>query len=239
MKCKATISYDGADFYGSQSQLDGVKTINQTIQNTLKKFNIDSKIVASGRTDRGVHAQNQVIDFNLPEFWQDLPKLKELLNRSLYPSIMVKKLEFADESFHARYSTKARVYRYIIKTTPPTPFEARYVAYIKDANFEAIKRNISAFIGVWDFSNFFKKGSDTKTTTREVYRAFAYRYKGYIVLNFEANGFLRSQVRLMSAALTKLDKTQMVQMLELKKSYKLQPAPPEGLYLAKIKYNRG
>jgi tRNA pseudouridine38-40 synthase len=81
-----------------------------------------------------------------------------------------------------------------------------------------------------------KSGSDIKSTTRTIYRAFAYRYKGFIVLNFEANGFLRSQIRLMVGALLNLESAQIQEQLACKKRYKIKPAPSNGLYLAKIKY---
>jgi tRNA pseudouridine38-40 synthase len=66
-------------------------------------------VVASGRTDRGVHATGQVCHIDLPEFWSDLEKLKSALNGMLPPSIHVKKIVAVDESFHARYSAKKRV----------------------------------------------------------------------------------------------------------------------------------
>ncbi len=81
-----------------------------------------------------------------------------------------------------------------------------------------------------------KTGSDVGSTVRIIYKAFVYRHKGYIVLNFEANGFLRSQIRLMVGALMTLSSQQIQEQLSLQKRYKFKPAPPNGLYLAKIKY---
>ncbi|MDP2894419.1 MAG: tRNA pseudouridine synthase A, partial [Sulfurimonas sp.] len=69
-----------------------------------------------------------------------------------------------------------------------------------------------------------------------IYKTFAYRYKGFIILNFEANGFLRSQIRLMVGALLTLDASNIEEQLSCKKRYKIKPAPSNGLYLAKIKY---
>ena len=81
-----------------------------------------------------------------------------------------------------------------------------------------------------------KTGSDVSSTTRIIYKAFAYKHKGFIVLNFEANGFLRSQIRLMVGAILKLNQEQIEEKLISKSSYKVKPASSNGLYLAKIKY---
>ncbi len=70
MRVKATISYDGSRFFGFQRQNGNEITIVETIENALKDLGIDSKIRGSGRTDRGVHATNQVIDL-IPIFWQN------------------------------------------------------------------------------------------------------------------------------------------------------------------------
>ena len=81
-----------------------------------------------------------------------------------------------------------------------------------------------------------KSGSDVKTTTRVIYKAFAYKYKNYTILNFEANGFLYSQIRLMVGALLKLDADELLEQIECEKKHKIKPAKSNGLYLVKIKY---
>ena len=81
-----------------------------------------------------------------------------------------------------------------------------------------------------------KTGSNIKSTCRTIYRAFAYRHKDYIVLNFEANGFLRSQIRLMVGALLYLEAEEIIEQLKCEKQHKIRPANCNGLYLAKIKY---
>jgi tRNA pseudouridine38-40 synthase len=81
-----------------------------------------------------------------------------------------------------------------------------------------------------------KTGSDIKSTRRVIYKSFAYRHKRFIVLNFEANGFLRSQIRLMVGALLSLDSSEITEQLTCKKKHKIKPAKSNGLYLAKIKY---
>ncbi|MEJ2373624.1 MAG: tRNA pseudouridine synthase A, partial [Sulfurimonas sp.] len=163
---------------------------------------------------------------------------KQVLNEMLPSSISVKKLYEVTDDFHARYSAKSRVYRYIIKTGDSNPFEADFVTFIKDIDFNSLQQNIKLFIGQHDFVNFMKTGSDTKSSVREIYKAFAYKYKDYIVLNFEANGFLRTQIRFMVGALLDLNSKQIQEKLNNSINHKLKPAPANGLYLAKVKYER-
>jgi len=236
MRIALILSYDGTDFYGSQIQKTFYPTIMGTLQNILQQLNITSPLIASGRTDKGVHATAQVCHLDLPPFWKDTDKLKRVLNTMTPNSLHVKKIFRVSENFHARYSAITRTYRYVISTKEPNPFESRYVTFLPSCNYEKIKRDIHLFKGEHDFAFFEKTGSDTTTTIRTIYKAFAYKHKNYIILNYEANGFLRSQVRLMSGALLNLEKQQIQQMLDLSYKYKLKPVPPQGLYLAKIKY---
>jgi len=236
MRVKLTISYNGTTYLGSQTQKTSTNTINGQIELLLKKLNIDTKLIASGRTDKGVHATGQVIHFDLPTFWTNLNKLKRIINDGLPPSIYVKSIIEVKDDFHARYGAKKRVYRYIIKEENSNPFEDNTISFYKDINYEILKKNIKLFEGEFDFKYFMKTGSEVSYTTREVYKAFAYKHKDFIILYFEANGFLRSQIRLMVGALLSLNETQIKEQLELKTKYKIKPAKGNGLYLAKIKY---
>jgi tRNA pseudouridine38-40 synthase len=83
IRVKAVISYDGSVYLGFQKQKSTTKTVTHAIEEALNSLHIKSSIVASGRTDAGVHATGQVIHFNLPDFWSDLNKLKTNLNRKL------------------------------------------------------------------------------------------------------------------------------------------------------------
>jgi tRNA pseudouridine38-40 synthase len=174
----------------------------------------------------------------LPPFWDNLKKLQNILNDLLPPSIHVRKIQKVDDDFHARYGATKRTYRYIITTTKPTPFEARYVTYLPNINFNELEEKIKVFEGKHNFKNFCKTGSDVKTTIRNIFKTSAYKHKKYIILTFEADGFLRSQIRLMVGALHKLQKEHIQQMLQQEVYHKIKPAPPQGLYLAKIQYKR-
>ncbi len=236
MKVALTLAYNGKDYFGSQIQKETPKTILGTLTQVLHKLSIDDKIIASGRTDKGVHASGQVCHLNLPKHWSDLERLKTVLNRMLPSSIIIKKIQKVDDDFHARYSAKKRVYRYIIKAEESNPFESDFVTFLPNAAIANIEKNIALFEGEHDFSGFMKHGSDVHSTVRCIYKAYAYRYKDYSIVYFEANGFLRSQIRLMVGALLNLDAQKIQEQLLLQKKHKIKPAPPNGLYLAKIKY---
>lgn len=236
MRVSLVISYNGTHFFGSQIQKETQQTILGQLTKVLTKLGILSKVIASGRTDKGVHATGQVCHIDLPEFWSDTHKLKRVLNEMLPSSIHIRSVKATHSEFHARYSAQKRIYRYIIKESESNPFESDYVTYLEIVNFENIQKNIKLFKGEHDFEFFMKTGSDVKSTKRVIYKAFAYKHKGYIVLNFEANGFLRSQIRLMVGAILGLNAIKIDEKLNCKINHKLKPAPPNGLYLAKIKY---
>ncbi len=236
MRIALTIAYDGTTYLGSQMQKEYDNTIFGTVQKVLQALNIDSKPVASGRTDKGVHATGQVFHIDIPSFWYDLHKLQIMCNRMLPKSITIKQITKVPHDFHARYSAKKRSYRYIIKEGDSQPFLHNYVTFLQTVPFENIQKNIKLFLGEHDFQNFMKTGSDVHSTTRTIYKVFAYKYKGYFVLYFEANGFLRSQIRMMVATLLNLTKEEIQEKLTCQKKHKVKPAPANGLYLTKITY---
>lgn len=236
MRVAMTTTYDGTNYFGSQIQKETQNTIFGAINKVLSALNIDAKAVASGRTDKGVHATGQVFHVDIPHFWQDLKKLKKACNTMLPKSIRITRIREVETTFHARYSAKKRSYRYIIKEASSYPFAENYVTFLSDVNFPNIQKNIKIFEGQHDFKNFMKTGSETQSSVRIIYKTFAYRHKGYIILYFEANGFLRSQIRMMVGSLLSLSAKEIDDKLHLTKNHKVKPAPANGLYLAKIKY---
>lgn len=236
MRCALTLAYNGTNFLGSQTQTESKNTILGNLQHVLSALSINAKVIASGRTDKGVHATGQVCHVDLPFFWSDLTKLQRVLNQMLPHAIKVQSIKAVSDDFHARYGAKRRVYRYIIKASESNPFENDFVTFAQHVDFEGIEKNIKLFVGEHNFKFFMKTGSDVKTTTRIIYKAFAYKHKGYIILNFEANGFLRSQIRLMVGAILKSTCQEIKEQLACVKHHKVKPAPSNGLYLARIKY---
>ena len=236
MKVKAVLSYNGAKFFGSQIQPDK-KTVFGEIDKALKILNISTHIVPSGRTDRGVHATNQVCHFEVPNFWNDLEKLKTSLNNILENDIYIKLLNKAYDDFHARFDAKKRCYRYIISTKKPNPFESDFVTFLDNVDFVKIKQNIKIFEGKHDFVYFCKTGSDVNSTICTIYKTIAYKYKDYIVLYFEGDRFLRSQIRMMVSVLLNLDENQIKSMLNLKQK-NIISAIEKKMNMKKLLYRR-
>jgi len=240
MRVKATISYDGSAYLGFQKQMSTKQTVTHALETALQDLQIPASIVGSGRTDAGVHAANQVIHFDVPHYWHDLEKLKLNLNRKL-DDISVKHITQVADDFHARFSAKKRVYRYVFKTSTPSVFEQKYISYYADFEAKVLSQALQCFLGEHDFAYFRKTGSDTHTSVRNIYSS-SYKKRGdYHFIYFTANGFLRAQVRMMIdtailVAQGKLPIMALQEQIDLKKRHTTSLAPPQGLYLARILY---
>jgi tRNA pseudouridine38-40 synthase len=239
-KVKAVIAYDGSVYFGFQKQKSTTKTVTYAIEEALHSLQINASIVASGRTDAGVHATGQIIHFNLPDFWSDLDKLKTNLNRKL-KDIEFKHISKVSNDFHARFSAKKRLYRYIFKTSKPSVFEQKYISYYPNFDPELLEKALLCFEGEHDFNYFHKTGSITHTTVRTIYNTKYKTHNGYHFIYFQANGFLRSQVRMMveSAMLCagrELTLKQLSEQIACHAKHTSRLAPPEGLYLARVQY---
>lgn len=241
MRAKITLSYNGSAFMGSQQQPNTDNTVMGHLITVLHRLKISETPKASGRTDRGVHATHQVIHIDLPDFWNNLQRLKEMLNVQLPSSMRIQRIEWVTDDFHARYSAKRRVYRYIIKEAEINPFEDNFVTFVPKINRDAIAKSIGCFIGAHDFELFKKSGNDLDHHTRIIYRAYTYSHKGYFIIVFEGNGFLRSQIRLMVGFLLRISagkatKEQLIEQINCIKRHSTDIAPHNGLYLTHIKY---
>jgi len=240
MRVKAVISYDGNQYQGFQKQTTTRSTITSAIEEALASLQIDASIVGSGRTDAGVHASGQVIHFDLPDFWRDLEKLRRTLNRKL-TDIFFKHITPVPTDFHARFSAKKRVYRYVFKTIKPSVFEQKYISHYHAFDPVLLTEALEVFEGKHDFNFFHKTGTVTHTTVREIYHTDYKERNGYHFIYFHANGFLRSQVRMMiDAAMlcaeNKMTIMQLMEQLNCEKKHSTRLAPAQGLYLARIVY---
>lgn len=240
MRVKAVIAYDGSHYQGFQKQRSTRMTVTSAIEEALRALHIDAPIVGSGRTDAGVHASGQVIHFDLPDFWTDIKKLKQQLNRKL-SDISFKHISIVSEDFHARFSAKKRIYRYVFKTHRPSVFEQKYISHYQAFDPDLLRQALACFEGKHDFKFFHKTGSVTHTTVREIYHAGYTERHGCHFIYFQANGFLRSQVRMMIDAAMLCAKgemtlTQLQEQIASQKKHTTKLAPPEGLYLARILY---
>lgn len=240
MNLKFTVAYDGSLYLGSQKQ-PNKNTIEDELLKAFKTLNIETSIVLSGRTDKEVHATGQVFNCIIPDFWTDFFKLQEILNKRLPSSIQIRHIVKVDENFHSRFHAKKRVYRYLITTKSTTPFNDKFITFVKSVDEKLLKEAIKEFIGVYDFKYFHKTGSDKDITIREIFETAFYKHKDIYVFKFVANSYLRSQIRLMVGFLLaindkKLTIEDLKKQLRCEKNIFRTPIKANGLYLAKIKY---
>jgi len=239
-RVKAVIAYNGSVYYGFQKQKSTTNTITHDIEQALISLHIQSNIVGSGRTDAGVHATGQVIHFDIPDYWNDLEKLTLNINRKL-THIHFKHITHANAEFHARFWAKKRLYRYVFKTTRPSVFEQKYISYYPSFDAEILTKSLECFKGKHDFDMFRKTGTHTHTSIRKIYKADYMQRGKYHFIYFEANGFLRAQVRMMIdasmlCATSKLSMKQLQEQVATNIRHTTNLAPAEGLYLARVIY---
>jgi len=238
-----TIAYDGTQYHGWQCQPNAL-TVQEVFSKTVEKI-LDHpvKIYAGGRTDTGVHAMGQVINF-YTEKQIELASLAKGLNSLLPRDIRVKDTREEGSSFHARYSAKAKTYVYcILNAQYNSPFLERYSWHISYAlDISAMDYAARILLGKHDFSAFKKKDEMYKSSVREIVRAGVKRKGDIIYFIIEAEGFLRYMVRnilgtLVLAGAGKITIEEFTAILESKEREKAGPtAPSRGLFLRKIKY---
>ena len=202
MRLKLVFSYDGSKFQGSQTQ-PHENGVEDALGAALAHVGIFSKIISSSRTDKGVHANNQVACVECGEHFSDFARLKALINRHAHPAIHVKFISCVKDDFHPRYDATARAYRYIVNHGEFSPFLSPYETFLPKFDLNLANELLALFVGEHDFSAFMKLGSDVKSPMRRVSKAFCYERGERTIIIFKANGFLRAQVRLMVASVLK------------------------------------
>jgi len=244
MRLKFTISYDGSAFYGSQQQTNEphLKTVVGEFNAIFKELNILEKAVFSSRTDRGVHSTGQVFHIDIPYYWRNqVENLKSVIEQKVSSSIAIKRVEKVDKGFHSRYSAKERVYHYLISKNRLNPFQSNYVTYNRDFNLDKVRSVLKLFEGTHNFRGFAKSKGGTETYTRDMKTVSISYRKGLYILKFRADGFVRSQIRLIVGSLIDLSKgslteNQIREQIDGKAIHTRKVAPPFGLYLTKVKY---
>lgn len=240
IRIKAIIAYDGSKFNGFQKQLKPIRTVASDIEYALVSLGIDSIIVGAGRTDSGVHATGQVIHFDVPLFWSDTKRLKIELNRKL-KDIAIKRLFVVDKDFHARFSAVSREYKYCFTTQQQSLFSNNYLSSYERFDSTKLDMVLQKFIGEHDFKFFFKSGSANHSTIRVITHCKHKKYKNIDIITIRANGFLRSQVRMivdisMKYALGKIELEEILNQINCHNKISTSLAPAEGLYLTKVIY---
>jgi len=241
---KLVIEYEGTNYRGWQVQSKG-PTIQGVIEERLKRLTGESvRLMASGRTDAGVHAVGQVAHFKT-ESAMDVSTILRALNSLLPSDIAIQKAEEVDPGFHARRSCQSKVYEYrILNRKLRSAFHRGYTWHIpQKLDLEAMKVATERLIGEHDFSSFRSVGSPTRTAVRTVIRAeWKRKREGLLTFEIEASGFLKQMVRAIVGTLVEVGRgkttpEEFLKILESRDRSKAGPtAPAHGLFLKEVRY---
>ena len=239
------IEYEGTNFIGWQIQSKG-KSIQKLIQNIISKI-LKEKIVifGSGRTDAGVHAIEQSAHFDTKILIKNLDRfllsLNHFLNKKLISILSIKKKNL---NFHARFSAKQRIYKYIIfnRLSNPSIERNRGWHIRKKLNLKLMQNGAKKLLGTHDFSAYRSSSCSAKNPIRTMTLVRIKKVHNRIEIQFKSKSFLQQQIRSMVGCLKYLSEkkwnlNKFEKVLKLKKrTLCAPPAPSHGLFLEKVIY---
>jgi tRNA pseudouridine38-40 synthase len=243
---KLTLSYDGSDFNGWQTQPE-FRTVQETLEKAITA--VTSKKVyanASGRTDAGVHAIGQVVNF-----YSDTRLAPEVLLRALNAhlpdDVAVSDCCDATQSFDANKDALRKLYRYVILDSPVrSPFMHRYAAMSRHRlDAPAMARASQCLVGRHDFHSFETEWPNRLTSIRTVTQLSVNRVGAYVWIDVEADGFLYNMVRAVAGTLINVGRgywpeEKVVAILNAEDRAEAGPtAPARGLFLMRVTYSEG
>jgi tRNA pseudouridine38-40 synthase len=243
-RLKFIVAYDGTAFGGWQSQSHG-NTVQDHLERAFERITGKAlRVHGSGRTDAAVHALAQCANVDVPKL---LPtdRWVKALNALLPSSIRVLRCRYVSKNFHARFSAKGKTYRYRIWTTPILPpLEYRRAWHVaQPLDLKVLKSAAKHFVGSHDFAAFAANRGKPEPGTIRTINSIRVRQEGpCITIEVDGDGFLYKMVRLMVGALVKcaLGKLPVTEIMSRLKSGKAGSArvvaPPEGLYLVRVRY---
>ncbi len=239
---KCIISYDGSLFHGWAIQKD-VVTIQETIQDELSfLFNQKINIFASGRTDKYVHALNQVFSFKVKDNELDPNIVLEVINKKLNTKgVFMKSCEKVSNTFHARFSAKNKTYMYVINKSKFDLFKRNYeYQYSQPINLRKLKKIAKLFIGKHNFLSFSTSEIENNVRTINYIKFKNSRNTTTIFIN--GDGFLKNMVRMIVSVFLKYNESKISEseILELfnnpKKGAAIDKVAGCGLYLLEVFY---
>ncbi len=243
-KVKLTIEYDGSNFKGWQRQGQGLPSIQQTLEDVLEKIlKTPIHVMGAGRTDAGVHAENQVAHFIAPKDLQGY-NFVHLFQAHLPPEITVKKAERVPAHFHAQRSALAKTYIYRIWNSPtPSGLRSKRSLWVrKPLDVERLNSAIQTLVGTHDFNCFRSVGSAVKSTVRTLNSAKVEKRGDFIEFEINGNGFLKQMVRNIVGTLLQIEMgfrepSSLAGLIASKNRMEAGPTVgPQGLYLARVFY---
>ncbi|HKI47885.1 MAG TPA: tRNA pseudouridine(38-40) synthase TruA [Desulfobacteria bacterium] len=241
---RLVLAYDGTRYHGWQRQKNGlaIQAVVEECLQLMTQFPV--KLLASGRTDAGVHALNQVCNFKTPS---QIPVDAFLrgLNALLPQDILIKNVADVPLEYHSRYQAKSKTYEYrILNRQNPDIFRRNVLWHIRfPLQLEKMTECLSVLEGTHDFSAFKSSGSANKDPVRNILKASMEKDKdGVLRIAIEANGFLRHMVRnivgtLVDVGAGRMDAKRFEEVLESgNRRLAGRKAPPQGLFLMEVKY---
>ncbi len=239
MRYLIRISYDGSKYYGFQ-RLNDKSTVQEDLEKALTKINKSQVVVkGAGRTDRGVHAIDQCVHFDLDV---EIPpeRLVNAINSLVYPYIKVNKAEIVDDDFHARFRVKSKTYSYVINLGEYDPIRQDYLYnYNRELNVSKMKGASKVLLGAHSYEAF--TSGERENYNSIIDKIEFKRDKNILTITFVGKSFYRYMVRNLVGALLlvgeeKITKEELREILENQKGGNYITVPANGLYLVKVKY---
>ena len=241
---KITLAYDGTRFVGWQRQAEG-ESIQGLLEDALARFE-GAPVTAhgAGRTDAGVHALRQVASARVT-FTHDARTLTRAVNAHLPPEIRVVSVEDVEQSFHARFSARAKTYRYQIRNAAVAdPFDRAFVWHLAEPLAQGAMAEAAAMlVGTHDFAAFRSAGSEVSSSVRTIWRS-EWRSNGdLLTYEVSGDGFLRHMVRALVGTLVEIGRgwrqpADIAALLSGASRADAGPtAPPQGLFLVSVDYD--
>ena len=237
------VAYDGTNYHGYQDQ-PGLITVEGTLKRALEAtFLQEIQINSAGRTDKGVHSLGQVVNFEVSTTI-DLGNLPRVINYHLPADVSVLSAKEVEEDFHARFSAKAKLYRYVIYNgryrNPIYHHRACFVHFHLDE--KKMEEALKDLPGLRDFGVFMGRHAVVKDTYRNLYRVDIKRKKDLIIIHFYGKSFLKNMIRRIMGTTIEIgwglkSPDTLKKALESQdKTYLGPTAPAEGLYLMRVDY---
>lgn len=235
------LEYDGTHFKGLQLQ-PGKRTIQGELETSLHRlFGIPVSTIAAGRTDTGVHALGQVINFKTTTHLK-ADRIQNALNALLPEDIVVRETGMVPPDFHARYSASRRKYLYRIGYKQRAIGRGYNWWIRRPLNLKAMQNAAAMLLGCHDFTSFCVAASKQNNRECHIFECIWQEHEDGIQFLIEANRFLRSMVRSIVGTLVDVGKgkhltADIVRILDAKdRANAGQTAPPQGLFLMQVTY---
>ena len=240
---KLTLEYEGTRYSGWQAQGNTQKTVQGHLLRVAREVLGEVDIGGAGRTDAGVHASGQVAHLRTRKSHEPL-QLTRKLNDLLPHDINILDAVRARDNFHARHDAESRVYLYQIATRR-TAFAKPFVWWIKDRlDVEAMQKSSSAVAGRHDFSAFSdKRLKEDESRIVVVERCELAQVGELILVRIAASHFLWKMVRKLMSYFVEVGRgnvaaDDIAKRLHAKGEYWAPTAPPSGLFLEAVVYEK-